>query len=64
MRTITVAEELTEAGEILRIAGIKLEINGDASLQDIPDLTQNIISICIKGAVTNVVKHSQAHTAG
>lgn len=60
MRTITVAEELAEAGEILRIARIKLEINGDASLQDIPDLTQNIISLCIKEAVTNVVKHSGA----
>lgn len=25
-----------------------------------PDLTQNILSLCIKEAVTNIVKHSQA----
>lgn len=60
MRTVTVAEELADAGEILRIAGITLEVNGDARLKGIPDLTQNIVSLCIKEAVTNIVKHSRA----
>ncbi|MNJ48719.1 Sensor histidine kinase DesK [compost metagenome] len=60
MRTITIVEELTEAAEILRIAGIELEVHGDVSMENIPDLTQNIVSLCVKEAVTNVVKHSRA----
>lgn len=56
-----ISEELSEAEEILRIAGIKLEVSGDSSsIQDIPDLTQNIVSLCIREAVTNAVKHSRA----
>ncbi|GAA0135294.1 sensor histidine kinase [Paenibacillus sp. YSY-4.3] len=61
MRAVTVTEELSEAAEILRIAGIKLEIYGNmGSVQNIPDLTQNILSLCIREAVTNTVKHSRA----
>ncbi|WP_019640606.1 sensor histidine kinase [Paenibacillus fonticola] len=61
MRAVTVTEELSEAAEILRIAGIKLEVDGDmGSVQNIPDLTQNILSLCIREAVTNTVKHSRA----
>ncbi|WHX49269.1 sensor histidine kinase [Paenibacillus woosongensis] len=61
MRAAMISEELSEAEEILRIAGIKLEVSGDSSsIQDIPDLTQNIVSLCIREAVTNAVKHSRA----
>ncbi|WMT41143.1 sensor histidine kinase [Paenibacillus sp. D2_2] len=60
MRAITVAEELTEVAEILQVANIKLEIEGDARLEDVALLTQNIISLCIKEGTTNIVKHSQA----
>ena len=60
MRAITVAEELAGAGEILKSADIALEIEGDAHLDSVSDLTQNILSLCIKEAMTNIVKHSQA----
>ncbi|MFC3749338.1 sensor histidine kinase [Paenibacillus sp. GCM10012306] len=60
MRAITVAEELTEAGEMLRTAEIALEIEGDVSLGEVSDLNQNILSLCIKEAVTNIVRHSGA----
>ncbi|GGH35573.1 sensor histidine kinase [Paenibacillus segetis] len=60
MRAITVAEELAGAGEILKSANIALEIEGDAHLEGVSDLTQNILSLCIKEAMTNIVKHSQA----
>lgn len=60
MRTITVAEELIEAGAILQTAGISFHVHGDSELSDIPHLTQNILSLCLKEAVTNVVKHSGA----
>ncbi|MGN7763985.1 sensor histidine kinase [Paenibacillus sp. 22594] len=60
MRAISVAEELAEVGEMLRTAEIVLEIEGDTELEGVSDLTQNILSLCIKEAVTNIVKHSEA----
>ncbi|MHA6532268.1 sensor histidine kinase [Paenibacillus sp. BAC0078] len=60
MRAVTVAEELAEAREMLRTAEIALEVEGDATLEGVSDLTQNILSLCIKEAVTNIVKHSEA----
>lgn len=60
MRAITVVEELAEIAEILKAANIKLEIDGDAKLEGVALLTQNIISLCIKEGTTNIVKHSQA----
>lgn len=60
MRTISVAEELIEAQAILQTAGISFYIKGDSELEDVPHLTQNILSMCLKEAVTNVVKHSGA----
>ncbi|MEK5489580.1 sensor histidine kinase [Paenibacillus sp. FSL R7-0297] len=60
MRAVSVAEELAEAGEMLRSAEIGLEVDGDAALPGVSDLTQNILSLCIKEAVTNIVKHSGA----
>ncbi|WP_405175463.1 sensor histidine kinase [Paenibacillus sp. FSL H8-0261] len=60
MRAISVAEELAETGEMLRTAEIALEVEGDISLEGVSDLTQNILSLCIKEAVTNIVKHSRA----
>lgn len=61
MRTITVAEELVEAQAILKAAGISFHLSGDTALKDTPHLTQNILSMCLKEAVTNVVKHSGAN---
>ncbi|WP_019913984.1 sensor histidine kinase [Paenibacillus sp. HW567] len=60
MRAVTVAEELAEAREMLRTAEIALELEGAADLEGVSDLTQNILSLCIKEAVTNIVKHSEA----
>lgn len=60
MRAITVAEELIEARTILKAAGIALHFQGDSELKRIPFLTQNILSMCLREGVTNVVKHSHA----
>lgn len=60
MRAVSVAEELAAAEEMLRSAEIMLEVEGNTALPGISDLTQNILSLCIKEAVTNIVKHSRA----
>ncbi|MGP7818088.1 sensor histidine kinase [Niallia sp. 01092] len=60
MRAITIAEELVEIQTILKAAGIAHHIEADLEKADVPPLTQNIISLCLREAVTNVVKHSSA----
>ncbi|MFD1179579.1 histidine kinase [Paenibacillus puldeungensis] len=60
MRAIKVSEELAASAEMLKAAGITYEIQGEVSLEGVSELTQNIISLCIKEAVTNIVKHSGA----
>jgi len=60
MRAITVAEELIESEILLQAAGVSFHFTGDSKLEDVPLLTQNILSMCLKEGVTNVVKHSQA----
>ncbi|WP_226527556.1 sensor histidine kinase [Metabacillus niabensis] len=60
MKAITVAEELIESEILLQAAGVSFQFTGDSKLEDVPLLTQNILSMCLKEGVTNVVKHSQA----
>jgi two-component system, NarL family, sensor histidine kinase DesK len=60
MRAVRVSEELAEAGMMLESAGIALYIEGDTSLEELSDLKQNMISMCLKEAVTNIVRHSGA----
>ncbi|WP_338752762.1 sensor histidine kinase [Bacillus sp. FJAT-52991] len=60
MRAITIAEELVHIQEILQAANITYHYKGETDLSAIPPLTQNIISMCLREAATNVVKHSQA----
>ncbi|AOZ92727.1 sensor histidine kinase [Paenibacillus crassostreae] len=60
MRAVTLVEELLEVQVILDNADIIYSFEGDASLVGVPDLTQNILSLCLREAITNIVKHSQA----
>lgn len=61
MRAISIAEALADAQEMLKSADIVLQITGDLGpYGDVPDLTQNMASLCMLEAVTNVVKHSGA----
>ncbi|NGZ75392.1 sensor histidine kinase [Saccharibacillus alkalitolerans] len=62
MRAIKLSEELIEAREMLRTAEIAMHVEGDEGLEGVPDLTQNILSLCLKEAVTNIVKHSRAQS--
>ena len=61
MRSITIREELAESKAILKAAGIVCDIDASPDeYEKISPLTQNIVSLCLKEAVTNVVKHSNA----
>ncbi|CAM3585342.1 MULTISPECIES: sensor histidine kinase [Paenibacillus] len=60
MRTATLPEEIRDARMILDSAGIELVCEGNERLEGIPDLAHNILSLCLRESVTNVVKHSKA----
>jgi two-component system, NarL family, sensor histidine kinase DesK len=59
MKVTTVDEAIAEAKQMLKIAGISFTVDVD-TVDFIPKLHQNVLSLCIKEAVTNVVKHSRA----
>ncbi|WP_307285064.1 sensor histidine kinase [Bacillus sp. SORGH_AS_0510] len=60
MRAATIAEELIQVQQILRAAGITYQYEGEVDFSTISPFTQNIISMCVREAATNVVKHSRA----
>ncbi|MGN7416213.1 sensor histidine kinase [Paenibacillus sp. SAF-068] len=61
MRAISITEALADAKETLKSADIEFRLTGkQESYADVPDLTQNMASLCILESVTNIVKHSKA----
>ena len=62
MRMITVEEELEQIKAILHAATISLEVDQQANFSSLSPLAQNILGMCLREAVTNVVKHSKATT--
>ena len=62
MRTMTLKEELIHVETILQVADIELKHEANGDIDGLPPLVQNIISYCIREAVTNIVRHSQAST--
>ncbi|MFJ8528811.1 sensor histidine kinase [Bacillus sp. NPDC094106] len=60
MRMITVEEELEQIQAILQAANITLEVEQKASSSALSPLEQNILGMCLREAITNVVKHSKA----
>ncbi|MDQ0861077.1 sensor histidine kinase [Bacillus sp. V2I10] len=62
MRGIRLKEEMVRVKQILKAAEIEFVIEQDAALSNVSLLTENILSMCLKEAVNNVVRHSKAKT--
>ncbi|MGM0746460.1 MAG: sensor histidine kinase [Bacillota bacterium] len=62
MKGIRLKDELVNIKQILEAAGIKLIYEEKQTPASISLLNENILSMCLKEAVTNVVKHSGATT--
>ena len=60
MRGIRLRDEIVRIEQILNAAEIKLISKGDFTPAKVTLLTENILSMCMKEAVNNVVKHSEA----
>ncbi|MBM7570456.1 sensor histidine kinase [Aquibacillus albus] len=62
MRGTGLEDELVHVKQILDAAQIGFEVDGDTNLTETPLFVEHVLSMCLKEAVTNVVKHSQATT--
>jgi len=60
MKHIKLKDEVIRIQEIMEAAQVDVEVKGNTSLANTPLLVENIISMCLKEAATNVIKHSNA----
>lgn len=60
MRGAKLEDELLRIKQILEAAEIEFSLEGDLRRVNTSLITENVISMCLKEAVTNVVKHSRA----
>lgn len=60
MRGIRLKDEIFRIKQILMAAQINMVYDGEPSLTNVSPITENILSMCLKEAVNNVVKHSGA----
>ena len=58
MRATKLEDELIRIQQILKAAEMDFTIEGDPTFTNIPMIAENVLSMCLKEAVTNVVKHS------
>ncbi|WP_167263607.1 sensor histidine kinase [Alkalibacillus almallahensis] len=60
MRITKFSEEIKHVKQLLEAATIQIDIQGDKELNHAPSLVEDVISMILKEAVNNVVKHSHA----
>ncbi|MEX2460084.1 MAG: sensor histidine kinase [Paenibacillaceae bacterium] len=60
MRGTRVEDEIFRIKQILKAANIDFTLEGDPILTDTSLLNENVVSMCLKEAITNVVRHSKA----
>ncbi|MCG7335247.1 sensor histidine kinase [Sporosarcina sp. ACRSM] len=58
MRAVRLEDELLRIRQMLRAAEMDFTMEGDPQFNNIPTIVENVLSMCLKEAVTNVVKHS------
>ncbi|WP_263707685.1 sensor histidine kinase [Shouchella tritolerans] len=61
MQAIDLDEELQQAAQICESAGISFKVERNDELSGATPIIRNILSLCLRECVTNVVKHSGAH---
>lgn len=60
MRGTKLEDELFRIIQILKAAQIEFKLTGDPKLTSTSLIAENVLSMCLKEAVNNVVKHSNA----
>lgn len=62
IRMTKLSDELVRVQQVLKAAEMNYTVTGDSVFTNTTPLVENVLSMCIKEAVTNVVKHSYAKT--
>lgn len=62
MRSVKLSDELFRSEQLLKAAEMRLVVKGKPTFEQIPTIVETVLCMCMKEAVTNVVKHSQADT--
>ena len=62
MKKVKLSDELIQVEELLRVANIKSSLEGVYKLKGVPLIVENTLSMCLKEAINNVVRHSEATT--
>jgi len=60
MRGMKLEDELAIIEKMLQAAEIRFQLEGESKLKVTSQLAENVVCMCLKEAVTNVVKHSGA----
>ena len=60
MKGVKLKEEIIRVQQLLEAAGIEFQLEGTAEVENTPIFIENVLSMCLKEAITNVVKHSKA----
>jgi two-component system, NarL family, sensor histidine kinase DesK len=60
MRAVKLEDEIVRIEQVLKAAQIDCMIKGSIQLSGTPLLVENVLSMCLKETITNVVKHSKA----
>ncbi|MBB6444174.1 sensor histidine kinase [Bacillus benzoevorans] len=60
MRGHRLKDEIIEVKELLTAAQIEMVVEQDTPLTNVSLFLENILSMCLKETITNIVKHSQA----
>ncbi|MBY0224147.1 MULTISPECIES: sensor histidine kinase [Sporosarcina] len=60
MRRVKLKDELVRVRQLLKAAEIELELEGDPNFPDMSPIVENVLVMCLKEAINNVVKHSYA----
>ena len=60
MRGLRIEDEIIHMQQMLKAAQIELMLEGDPKRISTTQLNENVLSMCLKEAVTNIVKHSHA----
>ncbi|WP_035119634.1 sensor histidine kinase [Cohnella panacarvi] len=60
MRGMRIEDEIVHMRQMLKAAEIELSLEGDSKSISMSLLSENVVSMCLKEAVNNIVKHSHA----
>ncbi|SET53562.1 two-component system, NarL family, sensor histidine kinase DesK [Oceanobacillus limi] len=60
MKDAKLQDEVLRVQQVVEAAQMEFKVIGELDLSNIPLLVENVLSMCLKEAITNVVKHSKA----